>query len=218
VLTDCPENSISRANTFAWILLVIFMGVIATCFYFLRWKQRTEKYEQRRQVEQMRERELAQTAKVGTEESIASSKALGEAYEVEFKDINLTLPNGTKIMQGVHGKFSPGRLCAIMGSSGAGKTTIINLITGKVPKTSGQIYVNGVEKEGLTYLRKITGFVPQEDTMIRSLTVRENIKFSAQYRLDASTSAADLDAAVNETLLDLGIEHVQHTIIGDEMT
>ena len=52
--------------------------------------------------------------------------------------------------------------------------------------------------------------------MIRSLSVRENIKFSADYRLPASFSGHDCELATNQTLVDLGIEHVQHTAIGDE--
>ena len=45
-------------------------------------------------------------------------------------------------MEGVNGAFKPGRLCAIMGPSGAGKTTIISLVTGKAQKTAGKVFVN----------------------------------------------------------------------------
>ena len=103
-----------------------------------------------------------------------------------------------------------------MGPSGAGKTTVISLITGKAKKTSGKVKLNGTEHPDLSHLKKLTGFVPQEDTMIRTLSVRENIKFSASYRLPATFSDADCEKAVNQTLVDLGIEHVQHSAIGDE--
>jgi ABC-type multidrug transport system ATPase subunit len=61
------------------------------------------------------------------------------AYLIEFKNMSLTLKNGTSVMDGVNGSFKPGRLCAVMGPSGAGKTTIINLVTGKVRPTAGQV-------------------------------------------------------------------------------
>lgn len=63
---------------------------------------------------------------------------------------------------------------------GAGKTTIINLVTGKVGKTGGKIFVNNEELPGLTKFQKLVGFVPQDDVMIRELTVRDNISFSAR--------------------------------------
>ena len=58
--------------------------------------------------------------------------------------------------------------------------------------------------------------MPQEDVMIRNLTVRDNIGFSASYRLPATMTYAETQDVVNETLLSLGIDHVQHSIIGDE--
>jgi hypothetical protein len=62
--------------------------------------------------------------------------------------------------------------------------------------------------------KKLIGFVPQEDVMIRQLTVRDNIEFSANYRLPIEMSKVERTAIVNETLIDLGIEHVQFSVIG----
>jgi ABC-type multidrug transport system ATPase subunit len=123
-----------------------------------------------------------------------------ESYLIEFKNMTLTLKTGTTVMDGVHGRFQPGRLCAVMGPSGAGKTTIINLVTGKVPSTKGQIFVNGEEMSGLTKYQKLVGFVPQEDVMLRELTVRDNIAFSAKYRLPDSLSDKEVDDRVNATI------------------
>ena len=67
-------------------------------------------------------------------------------------------------------------------------------------------------------IRKVVGFVPQEDVMIRSLTVRDIITFSARYRLPSHLTRADIDQRVTECLYELGIPHVQHSIIGDELT
>jgi ABC-type multidrug transport system ATPase subunit len=51
------------------------------------------------------------------------------------------------------------------------QTTVINLITGKVAATEGRIIVNGEEMPGLVKYQKLVGFVPQEDVMLRELTV-----------------------------------------------
>eukprot|EP00604_Paraphysomonas_vestita_P002123 CAMPEP_0174818772 /NCGR_PEP_ID=MMETSP1107-20130205/1628_1 /TAXON_ID=36770 /ORGANISM="Paraphysomonas vestita, Strain GFlagA" /LENGTH=300 /DNA_ID=CAMNT_0016031111 /DNA_START=699 /DNA_END=1598 /DNA_ORIENTATION=- len=140
----------------------------------------------------------------------------GNEYTIEFNDISLILPNGVQIMKGVTGKFLPRRLCAIMGPSGAGKTTIISLVTGKAIKTGGTIKVNGQIVNDLSKWKKLVGFVPQEDVMIRQLRVRDNVEFSANFRLPVEMTCEERMNVVNETLIDLGIEHVQFSVIGDE--
>lgn len=59
-----------------------------------------------------------------------------------------------------------------MGPSGAGKTTFLSILAGKVAKTDGSIKVNGKEQT-LSLWKKLIGFVPQEDVMLSDLTVRE---------------------------------------------
>lgn len=49
---------------------------------------------------------------------------------------------------------------AVMGPSGAGKTTFMTVLMGKVPRTSGTLYINGAQEEMYRY-RKMIGFVPQ---------------------------------------------------------
>lgn len=141
-----------------------------------------------------------------------------ESFLIDFKGIELTLKTGVCIMHGVSGKFQPGRLCAIMGPSGAGKTTVMSLITGKAKKTGGQIFVNGVEVEGLSGFRKLVGFVPQEDVMIRECSVRDIVHFSASYRLSTSLTAEEIDDKVDKCVAELGMSHIQNSPIGDERT
>ena len=137
-------------------------------------------------------------------------------FEIEFSDLGLTLPNGTAIMEGVTGRFTPGRACAVMGPSGAGKTMLISLITGKYQKTHGEIKVNDHPVSGLKAWEKEIGFVPQEDVMHRDLTVRQNIEFSAKLRLPSQWTAAEIHNHVDWIIDTLELFHVQHFIIGDE--
>jgi len=153
------------------------------------------------------------------EQGVASfSRAETPAFNIAFENLGLTLPTGVSVMSSVNGSFQPGRLCAIMGPSGAGKTTVINLITGKVKRSSGRVLVNGSEVDGLAQIAKLVGFVPQEDIMLRELTVRDNISFSAKYRLPANLTGPEVEHKINECIAELGISHVQHSIIGDERT
>lgn len=139
-----------------------------------------------------------------------------EAYLIEFEDVRLVLPDGTTIMRGPSGKFAPGTSTAIMGASGAGKTTIMNLVTGKVAKTSGVIRVNGEECASLAKWRSRVAFVPQEDVMHRQLTVLENLTFSASARLPATWPEARKRELVMKVLYVLNLVKIQHSKIGDE--
>ena len=139
-----------------------------------------------------------------------------EAFEIEFTSLRLVLPNGVTIMRGPSGTFAPGRLTAIMGASGAGKTTIINLITGKVKKTGGEIRVNGQVVESLAKWKSRVAFVPQEDVMHRRLTVLQNVSFSANLRLPRTWTVEAKRAQIVKTLVALKLDKIEHSIIGDE--
>lgn len=66
-----------------------------------------------------------------------------------------------------------------MGPSGAGKTTFLSILAGKVAKTDGSVKVNGKEQT-LSLWKKLIGFVPQEDVMLSDLSVREILMVCVQ--------------------------------------
>lgn len=106
------------------------------------------------------------------------------SIEVAFKDLTLTLKGKNKhVLRCVTGKIMPGRVSAVMGPSGAGKTTFLSALAGKTRgcNISGSILVNG-KKESIHSYKKITGFVPQDDIVHGNLTVEENLRFSARCR------------------------------------
>ena len=108
-----------------------------------------------------------------------------------------------------------GKVTAIMGPSGAGKTTFLNLMSGKIDRTGGTLKVNGVETEW-TRFRNVIGFVPQEDIMLRELTVEENVTHSALMRLPTGWSHEKKLARVDEVLESLEIDHIRDYVVGDE--
>ena len=87
--------------------------------------------------------------------------------------------------------------------------------TGKVEKTSGSIKISGHECS-ITKYRNLVGFVPQDDVMHRTLTVKENLFFSADTRLPSDTSSAVRSQVVNTVIKLLGLNRVRHSIIGNE--
>jgi ABC-type multidrug transport system ATPase subunit len=136
-------------------------------------------------------------------------------FDIAFNDLGLVLPTGVQIMKGVTGELKSGRLCAIIGPSGAGKTSFVNLLTGKATKTSGTVAINGME-ESLAKYKKLTGFVPQDDIMHRELTVIHNLTHSAMMRLPATMLHVEKTEKVLQVIKYLELGHVMDSIIGDE--
>ena len=96
-----------------------------------------------------------------------------------------------------------------------GKTTFLNLMSGKLDRSGGTVRVNGEETE-LTRYRKIIGYVPQDDIMLRELTVEENVTHSALMRLPLEWKREKKLAQVDEILKALEIDHVRDVVVGDE--
>jgi ABC-type multidrug transport system fused ATPase/permease subunit len=106
------------------------------------------------------------------------------SIEAAFNNLTLTLKSKNKhVLRCVSGKIMPGGVSAVMGPSGAGKTTFLSALAGKSRgcNISGSILING-KNESIHSYKKITGFVPQDDILHRNLTVEENLRFSARCR------------------------------------
>ncbi|GMP69123.1 hypothetical protein CsSME_00028508 [Camellia sinensis var. sinensis] len=104
--------------------------------------------------------------------------------EVFFRDLTLTLKGKNKhLLRCVTGKIMPGRITAVMGPSGAGKTSFLSALAGKTAgcKMTGLILINGTT-QSIHSFRRIIGFVPQDDIVYGNLTVEENLWFSARCR------------------------------------
>jgi ABC-type multidrug transport system ATPase subunit len=146
----------------------------------------------------------------------------GNSYtmDIGFEELGLKLNNraGTLVLQSVTGSIDHGRLTAVMGPSGSGKTTFITTLAGRAHygTQQGRVTING-KRESVAQLRKFVGFVPQEDTMVRCLTVREVLAHEAALRLDRGVGQDEREAIINETLEVLGLVEVQNSIIGDEL-
>ncbi|KAF9358188.1 hypothetical protein BGX26_002309 [Mortierella sp. AD094] len=139
---------------------------------------------------------------------------VAHTFDIEFEHLGLTLSNGTSVLQNVSGILRSGRTCAIMGPSGSGKTTLISMLTSKVPKNEGRILINGRE-EDLSHYRKLIGYVPQEDVMMRELTVHDILLHSAYMRLPSSLKRTQMTEKVLEIIDFLGLNSVMDSVVGD---
>ena len=124
---------------------------------------------------------------------------------------------GKQILSNIKGAVHPGQLMAVMGASGAGKTTFLDILARKNKRgiPTGNFYVNG-EKINDDDFRSVIGFVDQEDTMLPTLTVHETILDSAMLRLPKDMSFQAKLQKVDDVERQLGIHHIRDQVIGSE--
>jgi cell division transport system ATP-binding protein len=109
---------------------------------------------------------------------------------VELKDVTATYPNGVTALRNVSLRINDGDFAFILGSSGAGKSTIIKLILKELDAAKGQLIVNGfnlssIKKSKVPALRRTVGVVFQDFRLIPNMTVYDNIAFVLRV-IDAS--------------------------------
>ena len=130
--------------------------------------------------------------------------------KIQKKEIKIT------ILDDLTGYFIHGRLTGIMGPSGAGKTSLMEVISNqsKSGEVQGNFYLNGNEVD-IEIIKKISGFVFQDDIILRTMTVSEALYMSALLKLPESISNEDKMKIVNEMISILHLEKCKDTIVGD---
>jgi ABC-type multidrug transport system ATPase subunit len=211
----CPQGTVRPMSYF---LTIIFFSAIGILLLFIFFAKMVYSCSSRPQQQKNR------TNLVSTTNQQTRDKALYKCDHIidfTFKDLYLEIPECCSkkkvLLESVTGHLESGKITAIMGPSGAGKTTLLDVLAGR--KTSGfirrgKLLINGAN-EPISKFSKEIGYVPQEDTMYRSLTPRENLQYSAQLRLKASVTAEERNNLVNEVLIMLDIYDKADDRIGD---
>ncbi|KAF9956855.1 hypothetical protein BGZ65_002419 [Modicella reniformis] len=140
-----------------------------------------------------------------------------EAASLEFRNVGYTLnKDGLQILKGISGAAPAGVVLAVMGPSGAGKSTLVDILAGKSKdgKVTGQILLNGKQVHQ-SDIRRVAGFVDQEDTLPPTQTVYEAVLFSARMRLPEAMSIHRIHERVSEVIEMLGLTHCAHRRIGN---
>ena len=142
------------------------------------------------------------------------TSSIGLSFDFENLTYTTKGGKGKKILSGVTGTMPRGSCWGIMGGSGAGKSTFVNVLMGKLQATAGTMKINGWQKDMSKY-KKLIGYVPQDDILFPELTVRENILHSARVRLPASWRDKAIQDHVDSLIACLQLTHVQHSRVGD---
>ncbi|PRP76492.1 ATP-binding cassette sub-family G member 2-like, partial [Planoprotostelium fungivorum] len=141
------------------------------------------------------------------------------AWEYISCTVNNSITGTEKvILNNISGFAKSGEVVAIMGPSGGGKTSFIDILAGRknTGVIHGQVLVNGAPRDGT--FKRVSGYVMQDEKLIGTLTVKEHLMYVARLKLPSNFNWSQREAKVLRTLSDLGISHIADTLIGTEMT
>ena len=105
------------------------------------------------------------------------------------------------ILNDVNLTVEPNEFIAIIGGSGAGKSTVMNAMSGFEQATQGSVYVNNVDLyKNYQVLKNIIGYVPQQDIIYENITLFKMLEYSAKMRMSEDVSKAERIQRINEVL------------------
>lgn len=134
-------------------------------------------------------------------ESIVRIENLSHRYALSWavRDVNIEIPK-----TGIVG---------LLGSNGAGKSTIMNILCGALNQTEGEVYINGISmRDDPREAKKQIGFLPQNPPLYMDLTVDEYLNYCAGLRLMPKD---ELKSAVKEAKQRCGVDHFSKRLIGN---
>ena len=134
---------------------------------------------------------------------------------IEFDNVSFTYTDtNIKALKGLSFKIDKGKTLAIIGKTGSGKSTILDLIGRLYDVDSGHVKIDGIpiHQINLNSLRSSIGFVPQ-DAFLFSDTIKNNIKFGSIHAKDGDVFNAAKDAVVHENIINFANGY--DTVLGE---
>ena len=131
-------------------------------------------------------------------------KARGSGISLETRDLCKTVGKGKKahmILDHVDCRIDNNEFVAIIGGSGAGKTTLMTALSGFDDKVSGTVLCNGIRlHENFSSLKNIIGFVPQQDIIYENLTLRKMLSYTAKMKMPEDTTKEEMAERIDKVL------------------
>tara|TARA_R110002050_G_scaffold300786_1_gene472666 strand:- start:4079 stop:7120 length:3042 start_codon:yes stop_codon:yes gene_type:complete len=147
--------------------------------------------------------------------SVFIKDAAADKIVFQASRISYNFPSGDVGLHEFSFRERTGRLVGIMGGSGAGKSTMLNVLNGNYPPTTGKITINGFDiNKDKEQIQGIIGFVSQDDLLIEELTVFQNLFFSAKLSF-ASLTNEEISTKVDKLLTSLGLYKAKDLKVGN---
>ncbi|MDM4143104.1 ATP-binding cassette domain-containing protein, partial [Mycobacterium sp. FLAC0960] len=135
---------------------------------------------------------------------VRRTEAATRSGGLEVNSVCYTVDHGKQLLDHISLTARPGTLTAIIGGSGAGKTTLSRLIVGYTSPTSGNVTFEGHDiHTEYASMRSRIGMVPQDDVVHRQLTVNQALNYAAELRLPPDTSKEERARVVAQVLEEL---------------
>lgn len=139
--------------------------------------------------------------------------------QIDFttKEISYRFKNSTNGIHPFSLTATSGELIGVMGGSGVGKSTLLNVLNGNLKLNDGQILINGYDLEkDREALQGMIGFVPQDDLLIDELTVFQNLYYNAKLCF-RDFSEKKIIRAVMRVLMDIDLISIRNLTVGDPL-
>jgi ABC-type multidrug transport system ATPase subunit len=149
--------------------------------------------------------------------SVFTDETFKVRISIDAVDVSLKFKNNEFGIQKFNFHEESGNLVGILGGSGVGKTTLLNVLSGITKPQIGEVLINGFNlysEEGKIHLKGVIGFVPQDDLLIEELTVYQNLYYSARMCLDNLTENKLMEV-VNKTLSELDLDEIRNLKVGN---
>ena len=147
-------------------------------------------------------------------ESRSESKIFLTANDVTFR-----FSNSENGIQGFDFFGESGQLVGILGVSGTGKSTLLNILNGNIKPKSGNILINGYDINNVrnkTRLKGIIGYIPQDDLLIEELTVYQNLYYNARLCL-SNFPLKKIRKIVSRIMVDLELCEIRNLKVGNPL-
>lgn len=136
--------------------------------------------------------------------------------EIVFQDVGFEYDKDHPVLEGISFRCEPGQVVALLGFTGSGKTTLVNLLPRFYDYTSGSLTLDGADLRDYPrhFLRQQIGIVEQEPFLF-SRTIRENIRYGARRAVsDQEIEAAARAAAIHDSIL--AFPNGYDTLVGEK--
>ena len=196
IITENPDLWISTSNIEAKEVVMIFFATGMSSFYLGTAVPCIQFIESGRVAAARVDRMIKKNKKFDGDKKIIRLKG-----NIDFEDVYFNYPSNpsVNILQGISFSVKPGESLALVGETGSGKSTIIQLIEGFYYCSSGSVKIDGVDikQYDLSTIRELIALVNQEPILF-NCSIKENIKMGNVYSIDKEVEAAAREAEATE--------------------